>query len=193
MAGLAPTFPDGYDSDAEAAGIWQSFHLHNGQENAHLLIRYIEDRREDAERWTQALRTTDVPLIFVWGMLDPVSGARMAERIREQLPDAPSTTLEDDAHWPPLEAPERVVAAVCRRQRGGPARRPSPMSSSSARQALRRSASRRSRGAPDVVVMDWSTPGMNGIRRQPNFGGGGQTCAWSASPPLTIGAFTRRS
>ena len=87
MAGLAPTFPEGYDSAADAAGIWQSFHLHNGQRNTHLLIRYIEDRRENAERWTQVLETTDVPLTFVWEMLDPVSGAHMAERIRERLPD----------------------------------------------------------------------------------------------------------
>jgi pimeloyl-ACP methyl ester carboxylesterase len=71
MAGLAPTFPEGYDSAADAAGIWQSFHLHNGQENTHLLIRYIEDRRENAERWTQVLETTDVPLTFVLGDARP--------------------------------------------------------------------------------------------------------------------------
>ena len=76
------------------------------------MIRYIEDRRENGERWTQVLETTDVPLTFVWGMLDPVSGAHMAERIRERLPDAPFTALEDVAHWPPLEGPERVVAAL---------------------------------------------------------------------------------
>jgi pimeloyl-ACP methyl ester carboxylesterase len=78
--------------------------------------QYIEDRRENAERWTQVLQTTDVPLTFVWGMLDPVSGAHMAERIRERLPDAPFTALEDVAHWPPLEAPERVVAALLGRR-----------------------------------------------------------------------------
>ena len=116
MAGLAPTFPAGYDSAADVASIWQSFRLHDGQKNAHLLIRYIEDRRENGERWTQVLQTTDVPLTFVWGMLDPVSGAHMAERIRERLPDAPFTALEDVGHWPPLEAPERVVAALLGRR-----------------------------------------------------------------------------
>ena len=115
-AGLAPTFPEGDDSAADAAAIWQSFHLHNGQANMHLLIRYIEDRRENAERWTQVLETTDVPLNIVWGMLDPVSGGRMAECIRERLPDVPFTALEDVGHWPPLEAPERVVAALLDRQ-----------------------------------------------------------------------------
>jgi pimeloyl-ACP methyl ester carboxylesterase len=116
-AGLAPTFADGYDAAADAAAIWQSFHLHDGQRNAHLLIRYIEDRRENAERWTAVLEETDVPLSFVWGMLDPVSGAHMAERIRQRLPAAPFTALQDVAHWPPLEAPERVAAALLDRQR----------------------------------------------------------------------------
>src|SRR5262249_33478396 len=116
VAGLAPTFPDGYDSAADAAAIWQSFNRHDGQSKAHLLIRYIEDRRENAGRWTAVLEETDVPLSFVWGMLDPVSGAHMAERIRERLPAAPFTALEDVAHWPPLEAPERVVAALLGRK-----------------------------------------------------------------------------
>jgi pimeloyl-ACP methyl ester carboxylesterase len=36
----------------------------------------------------------------------------MAERIRERLPHAPFEALDDVGHWPPLEAPERTVAAI---------------------------------------------------------------------------------
>ena len=36
----------------------------------------------------------------------------MAQRIRERLPDAPFEALPTSGHWPPLEAPERVAAAV---------------------------------------------------------------------------------
>ena len=64
------------------------------------------------DRWVGALERTDVPLAFVWGMLDPISGAHMAERIRERLPRAPMCALEEVGHWPPLEAPERVAAAL---------------------------------------------------------------------------------
>ncbi len=62
--------------------------------------------------WVAALKQTDVPLAFVWGMLDPISGAHMAERIRARLPAAPFTSLLDVGHWPALEAPARVVAAL---------------------------------------------------------------------------------
>jgi len=41
-------------------------------------------------------------------MLDPISGAHMAQRISEHLPDAPLLALGDVSHWPPLEAPQTV-------------------------------------------------------------------------------------
>jgi pimeloyl-ACP methyl ester carboxylesterase len=84
----------------------------DGQRIGHLLVRYITDRERHEARWVSALERTDVPLNFVWGMLDPVSGAHMARRIAERLPDAPLLELADVAHWPQLEAPRRVAAAL---------------------------------------------------------------------------------
>lgn len=109
---LGPTFASESDLAAHAGDIWRSLERYDGHRNAHLLIRYITDRQLHEERWTSALERTDVPLRFVWGMLDPISGAHMAERIRQRLPDAPLVALEDVAHWPPLEAPERVADAL---------------------------------------------------------------------------------
>lgn len=111
-AALAPTFADGYDAGKDCADIWSAISRDDGHLISHLLIRYITDREQHAQRWTGALERTTVPLHFVWGMLDPVSGAHMAERIRERLPGAPFRAMEDVAHWPPLEAPERVAAAL---------------------------------------------------------------------------------
>jgi len=109
---LVPTFAPGYDFADDAADIWASLARDDGQLNAHLLIRYITDRQANAARWTGILESTDVPLAFCWGMLDPISGAHMAERLRDRLPSAPFVALEDVAHWPPLEAPDRVAAAI---------------------------------------------------------------------------------
>jgi pimeloyl-ACP methyl ester carboxylesterase len=112
---LRPTFAEGYDAAADSAEIWRAMSRDGGALLAHRLIRYILDRRDNERRWVTALETTDVPLRFVWGMLDPVSGAHMAERIRERLPDAPFAALDDVAHWPPLEAPDRVAEALISR------------------------------------------------------------------------------
>jgi pimeloyl-ACP methyl ester carboxylesterase len=109
---LRATFADGYDAATDNADIWHTMARGDGQLIGHLLIRYITDREAHEPRWVTALEGTDVPLSFVWGMLDPVSGAHMAERIAERLPDAPLLALADVAHWPQLEAPARVAAAL---------------------------------------------------------------------------------
>jgi pimeloyl-ACP methyl ester carboxylesterase len=112
VAGLAPTFAEQFDASDDSAAMWRSMHRDDGQRIMHLLIRYVSDRKRHERRWVAALEQTDVPLSFVWGMLDPVSGAHMAERIAERLPDAPLLQLADVAHWPQLEAPDRVLAAL---------------------------------------------------------------------------------
>jgi pimeloyl-ACP methyl ester carboxylesterase len=110
--GLRPTFAESFDAAADSANIWQATCHEGGERIAHLLIGYIRDRETHGERWVGALEQTDVPLSFVWGMLDPVSGAHMARRIRERLPDAPFAALADVAHWPLLEAPQRVAESL---------------------------------------------------------------------------------
>ena len=111
-AALAPTFADGFDPASDTAAMWTTMSRDGGHLLLHLLIRYIVDRRDNEDRWVRALEKTDVPLSFVWGMRDPISGAHMAERIRERVPHAPLEALHDVGHWPPIEAPERTVAAI---------------------------------------------------------------------------------
>jgi pimeloyl-ACP methyl ester carboxylesterase len=112
VQGLRPTFAEGFDGAADSAEIWQAMSRDGGQRILHLLIGYMRDREAHEQRWVTAMHSTDVPLSFVWGMLDPISGAHMAQRIRERLPNTPLVALEDVAHWPQLEAPQRVAQAV---------------------------------------------------------------------------------
>ncbi len=111
---MAPTFAEGFDAAPDSAAIWRATARDDGHRLLNRLIGYIPDRVANADRWTGALEATDVPASFAWGMLDPVSGAHMAERIRERLPTAPFLALDDVAHWPALEAPETVVEAIPR-------------------------------------------------------------------------------
>jgi pimeloyl-ACP methyl ester carboxylesterase len=113
---LKPTFAPDFDATPDSIEIWRSISRANGHRIAYRLIRYIDDRSTHQERWVNALETTDVPLAFVWGLLDPVSGAHMAQRICERLPSAPFTALDEVGHWPPLEASELVAAAVLDRR-----------------------------------------------------------------------------
>ncbi|HET6951733.1 MAG TPA: alpha/beta hydrolase [Acidimicrobiales bacterium] len=99
-------------TDAELHDMWVALAHDGGNRQAHALLHYVADRRRHADRWRAALEGATVPLRFVWGDLDPVSGAHVAERIAERLPAAPLVRLADVGHWPPLEAPDEVAAAV---------------------------------------------------------------------------------
>lgn len=103
-------------SEAESHGIWRSMEHDGGSKIAHRLLHYVADRIEHGERWIEALETSPVPMRFVWGDLDPVSGGHVADRMEERLPHWPPNRellrLPDVGHWPPLEAPDEVADAV---------------------------------------------------------------------------------
>jgi pimeloyl-ACP methyl ester carboxylesterase len=98
--------------DEELRQHWQAISRRGGRRVAHRVIRYLEDRVQQRERWSGALERSSVPRRFVWGQLDPVSGAHMAAYIRERVPGCPLRALPDVGHYPQLEAPEVVVAEV---------------------------------------------------------------------------------
>lgn len=103
-------------SEPESRGIWRSMEHDGGSKIAHRLLHYVADRLEHGPRWIDALETSPVPMRFVWGDLDPVSGGHVADRMEERLPGWPAgrelLRLPDVGHWPPLEAPDEVADAV---------------------------------------------------------------------------------
>ena len=109
---LAVTFAPGYDASEDSAEMWHTYSRDGGHLNSHLLIRYIRDRETHRDRWVGAMENASLPLQFVWGLQDPVAGAHIAERIRERVPEARLIELPDVGHWPSLEAPQRVLAAI---------------------------------------------------------------------------------
>lgn len=96
-------------SDAELHEHWLAVSRRDGHRRAAAVIRYIGERRRHVSRFEGTLRRTAVPLRFVWGQLDPVSGAAVARRIREERTGADMVALGEVGHYPQLEAPERVA------------------------------------------------------------------------------------
>jgi pimeloyl-ACP methyl ester carboxylesterase len=112
---LATTFSPSHQPTAEEMQeLWLAVSRRGGHRIGHRLIQYIPDRRRHAERWVRALETAPVPRHFLWGDLDPVSGAHMADRIAERLPTADLVRFADVGHWPQLEAPDRVREHLAR-------------------------------------------------------------------------------
>ena len=86
-----------------------------GRDIQRKLLRYIPERAANTARFEHALATTEVPLTFLWGMQDPVSGAAIAEELRTQMPDADLVEYADAGHCPHIEIPDRVAADIAAR------------------------------------------------------------------------------
>jgi pimeloyl-ACP methyl ester carboxylesterase len=104
--------PGRYLSGAEFDGLWQGMAHQGGHRLAHRLIRYNAERARHAPRWEAALAAFDDPLLLVWGMADPVSGAHVLALAREAYHRARVVELDGVGHYPHLEAPEQVAAAL---------------------------------------------------------------------------------
>jgi len=113
VEGIRATWGSRREMDAaDVDGIWESMNERSGIALMHELLHYIGDRREHEARWRAALESTELPTVFVWGDLDPVSGAHMIERVEQRLPSARIVRLDDVGHWPLLEAPDVVASEI---------------------------------------------------------------------------------
>lgn len=112
--GLAAVFGARTQPDATALHEFWLLNAHqDGRKNMHRLIRYIPERRQHRMRWVGALTATPVPLRFINGPSDPVSGRHMAARYRELVPNPDVVMLRDDiGHYPQVEAPEATLQGI---------------------------------------------------------------------------------
>ena len=104
--------PNTKPSAEELTEFWQLVTYNDGHRISHELIRYIEERRKNRERWVGALQKTSVPLRLVNGPEDPVSGKHMADRYRELVPNPDVVLLPGIGHYPQVEDPAGVLAAL---------------------------------------------------------------------------------
>ncbi|HEX9235771.1 MAG TPA: alpha/beta hydrolase [Actinomycetota bacterium] len=79
------------------------------------LIRYIEERRRNQDRWTEGLVRFAGPLSALWGRRDPIAVPAMAERLAELRPGTDLVVWDDVGHWPSLEVPDRLAEAIAER------------------------------------------------------------------------------
>ena len=91
---------------------WGVVTRQNGHRIYDKLIHYIADRRVHDERWRTALEQNAIPKQFLWGMLDPISGAHVCERLKERIRPLRLVEMHDVGHYPQLEAPKRVADLV---------------------------------------------------------------------------------
>jgi pimeloyl-ACP methyl ester carboxylesterase len=99
-------------SDEEAADQWSLVAHNGGARIGHLLVHYMAERERFTERWHGAIRDWPGPLTFAWGMLDPVARTAVLDGLRELRPGVEAIELPKLAHYPQVEDPAAVAAAL---------------------------------------------------------------------------------
>ncbi len=96
----------------EAADQWSLIAHNGGQRIAHRLIHYMDERERLTDRWHGAFRDWPRPLMLTWGLLDPVATTSVLDGLRALRPGVPVRELPEIGHYPQLEAPVEISAAV---------------------------------------------------------------------------------
>ena len=113
MSALAEVFGSGTRPDGEALdALWHVSVGVNGKASLARRIQYMNDRREHEARWVGALRETDLRMLMINGVEDPVSGAHLCDVIERELPSMSVIRLPGIGHFPPLEAPDECVRHI---------------------------------------------------------------------------------
>ncbi len=99
-------------SAEEAADQWSLISHNGGQRIAHLTINYMTERERFTERWHGAIRDWPRPLTLAWGMQDPVARTEVLDGLRALRPGVETIELPDAAHYPQIEQPELISAAL---------------------------------------------------------------------------------
>jgi pimeloyl-ACP methyl ester carboxylesterase len=98
--------------DAEIDAMWAQLEHGGGRTSLHRLIGYVDERWRFWDRWIGALRRLDIPVLVLWGTEDPVAVFAIAEELAREIPGARLSPLRGVGHYPQLEAPAEVGAAL---------------------------------------------------------------------------------
>lgn len=95
-------------SDELLLQYWAFLKHKNGNKLAYYLLQYMQERRDYADRWERALHETRVPLQFVNGPADSVSGIHLAQELKRRNFEV-HVLAANIGHYPQVEDAETVL------------------------------------------------------------------------------------
>lgn len=97
---------------ADLDAMWELLIREDGKAVLPHITQYLRDRVLYWHRWVGALQQSQLPLRFLWGAEDPITGRAVAEVHHAEAPGSRLTVLDGVGHYPMLEAPERWTEAL---------------------------------------------------------------------------------
>lgn len=101
--------PNTQPAENELDDFWSLINTNGGKYVFHLLIRYMQERKENRARWVGAIQEDNIPIRLIDGTYDPISGQHMVDRYKEIIPNPNVIELDGIGHFPLIEAPDLVL------------------------------------------------------------------------------------
>ena len=101
--------PNTQPTEKELDDFWRLMTYNDGKQIFHLLIRYMQERKDNRTRWVGALQKAQIPIRLIDGIYDPISGKNIVDRYKEIIPNPDVIELENIGHFPLIEAPQLVL------------------------------------------------------------------------------------
>jgi len=101
--------PNTQPNKQELIDQWYIICHQNGYEIANKLSHASNDREKNRERWVGALIEPNVPILYISGQLDPVTGSETVKRYLELVSNPNVIKLDSIGHYPQLENPKMVI------------------------------------------------------------------------------------
>jgi len=96
----------------EANDQWALMSHLGGARIAHKTIHYMDERERFTERWHGAVRDWPGSLSLAWALEDPVATVAVLDGLRELRPGVPVQELPGIGHYPQIERPDLIAAAL---------------------------------------------------------------------------------
>ncbi len=98
-------------TDRQLEEFWQLLEYNNGRAVMHRLIKYMEERRCLRQRWVEPMLDSGLPMAFINGVEDPISGANMVARYKTLIEKPYVVELAGVGHYPHVELPGEVIVS----------------------------------------------------------------------------------
>ncbi|MBE0357929.1 alpha/beta fold hydrolase [Pseudoalteromonas aliena] len=91
--------------------LWTLLIYNDGLSVMPKLIHYINQRRQNRERWVGAIINSNIPITFIAGGEDPISGKHMIEHYKKLIPNARVQEFPELGHYPQVEDADAITQA----------------------------------------------------------------------------------
>jgi len=101
--------PKTQPTEKELDEFWSLINTNGGKSIFHLLIRYMQERKDNRARWVGAIQEANIPIRLIDGTYDPISGQHMVDRYKEIIINPDVIELKAIGHFPLVEEPDLVL------------------------------------------------------------------------------------